>query len=132
MLIIFEPPDDGTDLLAFADQVDNMPVVTANVEALADHDIMGEAWTLPPHCLDRRLIALMHQLAKCPLPPSPTFPLEAVPAWLLGRLVSNLQRVPPLPSFRALSVAEPTGQGGRHPRLPLSPASYDSYLPRVA
>ena len=47
-----------------ADQVDDVPIVTANVEALAEHGILGNSWILPPpYSLHRRPLALMHQVS---------------------------------------------------------------------
>ena len=41
--------------LDIVDQVVYVPIATTNVETLAEHGVIGEAWTLSPHPLDRRL-----------------------------------------------------------------------------
>ena len=88
-----------------------MPIVTANVEALAEHGVMGEAWALPPYFLDRRSLALMHQAPKCPPYPLRALPLGPLPAALLGQLADATGHAYLLTPSEGQSVAEPTGQG---------------------
>ena len=54
VLFVFETPESETAFLDVADAMDGLDVTTANAEALAEHGILGEAWTFPPpHSLDR-------------------------------------------------------------------------------
>ena len=55
VLFVFESHDNENAFLDVADRVKRVPIITSNVETLAEHGILGEAWILPPpHSLDRR------------------------------------------------------------------------------
>ena len=63
VLFVFESPANESAFLDLADQVDDVPIVTSNPYALAEHGVLGDAWMLPPpYSLDRRPLALMHQV----------------------------------------------------------------------
>ena len=63
VLFVFESLDSENAFLDIADEVDDVPIVTSNAEALAEHGILGDAWTLPPpHSLDRRPLSLTYQV----------------------------------------------------------------------
>ncbi len=63
MLFVFESPASETAFLDVADGEDDVPVVTSNAEALAEHGVLGDAWILPPpYSLDRRPLSVMHQV----------------------------------------------------------------------
>ncbi len=65
VLFVFESPDNENAFLDVADTVKGVPIITSNVEALAEDGILGEAWVLPPpHSLDRRPLSLMHQVTE--------------------------------------------------------------------
>ena len=58
VLFVFETPESESTFLDVADGMEGLDVITANAEALAEHGILGEAWTFPPpHSLDRRPLA---------------------------------------------------------------------------
>ena len=63
VLFVFESPDSESAFLSIADEVDEVPIITANVEALAAHGVLADAWIFPPpHSLDRRPLALTYQV----------------------------------------------------------------------
>ena len=63
ILFVFESPYNENAFLDIADTVDDVPIVTSNAEALAEHGILGDSWILPPpHSLDRRPLALTYQV----------------------------------------------------------------------
>ncbi len=63
VLFVFESPDSENVFLDVAGEVDDVPIITSNAEALAEHGILGDAWILPPpHSLDRRPLALTYQV----------------------------------------------------------------------
>jgi len=46
-----------------ADEADDAPIVTTNAEVIAEHGVLGDAWTLPPpYSLERRPLALTYQV----------------------------------------------------------------------
>ena len=60
--LTFESQGNETAFLDMADDVDEIPIITANVETLAEHGIPGDAWIFPPpHSLHRRPLALTYQ-----------------------------------------------------------------------
>ena len=62
VLFVFEFPDNENTFLDVADTVKGAPIITSNIETLAERGILGDAWVLPPpHSLDRRPLSLMHQ-----------------------------------------------------------------------
>ena len=62
VLFVFESPDNENTFLDVADTVKGAPIITSNIETLAERGILGDAWVLqPPHSLDRRPLSLMHQ-----------------------------------------------------------------------
>ena len=63
VLFVFESPASETAFLDIADAEDDMPIVTSNAEALAEHGVLGDTWILPPpYSLGRRPLTLMHQV----------------------------------------------------------------------
>ena len=65
VLFVFESSANETAFLDIADGVDDVPIITSNVEALAEHGILGNSWILPPpYSLDRRPPALTYQPAQ--------------------------------------------------------------------
>ena len=65
VLFVFESPDNETAFLDVADTMKEMPIVTSNAEALADHGILGESWIFPPpHSLDRRPLSELYPIAE--------------------------------------------------------------------
>ena len=63
VLFVFESHDSENAFLDIADEVDDVPIVTSNAEAIAEHGVLGDAWILPPpHSLDRRPLALTCQV----------------------------------------------------------------------
>ena len=55
VLFVFESHDNENAFLDVADTVKRVPIITSNVETLAEHGILGDSWILPPpHSLDRR------------------------------------------------------------------------------
>ncbi len=65
VLFVFESPSSETAFLDIADGVDDVPIITSNTEALAEHCILGDVWILPPpHSLDRRPLSFLAQLAE--------------------------------------------------------------------
>ena len=62
MLFVFESPASESAFLDIADNVGDVPIVTTNVENLAEHGITDEAWILPPrYSLDRPPLTLTYQ-----------------------------------------------------------------------
>ena len=45
---MFETPESETAFLNIADGMEELDVIIANAEALGEHGILGEVWTLPP------------------------------------------------------------------------------------
>ena len=65
LLFVFESPDSETAFLDIADESDDTPIVTTNVETLAEHGVLGKSWILPPpYSLHRRPLALTYQAAQ--------------------------------------------------------------------
>ena len=65
VLFVFESPGSESAFLDIADEVDDVPIVTTNAEALAEHGVLGGAWILPPpHSLARWPLALTYQAAQ--------------------------------------------------------------------
>ena len=65
VLFVFESPDSETAFLDIADAEDDMPIITSNTEALAEHGVLGDSWILPPpYSLRRRPLALTYQPAQ--------------------------------------------------------------------
>ena len=63
LLFVFESPANESAFLDIAEAEDDVPILTSNAEALAEHGVLGESWILPPpYPLDRRPLALMHQV----------------------------------------------------------------------
>ena len=63
VLFVFESPASETAFLDVADGEHDVPVITSNAEALAEHGVLGDAWILPPpYSLDRRPLSVMHQV----------------------------------------------------------------------
>ena len=63
--LAFESPASESAFPDVADNVDDGHVVTANVEAIAEHGVLGDAWMLPPpYSLHRRPLALTYQAAQ--------------------------------------------------------------------
>ena len=63
VLFVFESPGSENAFLNVADTVKEVPIITSNVESLAERGILGDTWILPPpHSLDRRPLSLMHQV----------------------------------------------------------------------
>ena len=61
VLFVFEAQEGESAFLDVADATEGLDVITANAEALAEHGILGEAWTFPPpHSLDRRPLAELY------------------------------------------------------------------------
>ncbi len=62
VLFVFESSASETAFLNIADAEDDVPIVTSNVEALAEHGILGDAWILPPpYSLHRRPLSVTYQ-----------------------------------------------------------------------
>ena len=62
VLFVFESSANETAFLDIADAEDDVPIITSNVEALAQHGVLGDAWILPPpYSLHRRPLSLTHQ-----------------------------------------------------------------------
>ena len=58
VLFVFETPNSETAFLDVADGTEGLDVITSNAETLAEHGVLGEAWTFPPpHSLDRMPLA---------------------------------------------------------------------------
>ena len=65
VLFVFESPANETAFLDIADAEDDVPIITSNVEALAEHAVLGDSWILPPpYSLDRRPLSLTYQTAQ--------------------------------------------------------------------
>ena len=65
VLFVFEFPDNENTFLDVADTVKGAPIITSNIETLAERGILGDAWVLPPpHSLDRRPLSVMGQLTE--------------------------------------------------------------------
>ena len=65
VLFVFESPSNESAFLDIADDVDEVPIIVSNAEALAEHGILGNAWILPPpYSLDRRPLSLTYQVAQ--------------------------------------------------------------------
>ena len=65
VIFVFESLDNETAFLDVADTMKEIPIVTSNAEALAEHGILGEAWTFPPpHSLDRRPLSELYPIAE--------------------------------------------------------------------
>ena len=55
VLFVFESPDSESAFLDIADKEDDVPIITANAEVLAERGILGDTWIFPPpHSLHRR------------------------------------------------------------------------------
>ena len=61
VFFVFQSPASESALLDIADNAVGVLITTANVEALAEHGVMGEAWTLPPNPLHKPLITVVTQ-----------------------------------------------------------------------
>ena len=57
VLFVFETPESEAAFLDVADATEGLDVITANAEAIMEQGILGEAWILPPHSLDRAPLA---------------------------------------------------------------------------
>ena len=65
VLFVFETPANEESFLDVADGVKGAPIITSNVEALAERGILGDAWILPPpHSLDRRPLSSLYPIAE--------------------------------------------------------------------
>ncbi|MCY4528928.1 MAG: hypothetical protein OXD46_07900, partial [Chloroflexi bacterium] len=65
VLFVFESFDNETAFLDVADTMKEIPIVTSNAETLAEHGVLGEAWTFPPpHSLDRRPLSELYPIAE--------------------------------------------------------------------
>ena len=65
VLFVFESHDGESTFLDIADAEDDVPIVTSNVEALAEHGVLGDAWILPPpYSLHRRPLSVTYQAAQ--------------------------------------------------------------------
>ena len=65
VLFVFESPANETAFLDVADEADDVPIVTTNVETVAEHGILGASWILPPpHSLDRRPLSELYPIAE--------------------------------------------------------------------
>ncbi|MCY4114595.1 MAG: replication-relaxation family protein [Chloroflexi bacterium] len=63
VLFVFESHDNEAAFLDIADGEDDVPIITSNAEAIAEHGVLGDAWMLPPpYSLDRRPLALTYQV----------------------------------------------------------------------
>ena len=64
VLFVFETPESEAAFLDVADGIEGLDVITANVETLAEHGILGKAWIMPPpHSLDRAPLAGLYPVA---------------------------------------------------------------------
>ena len=65
VLFVFESPSSENAFLDVADRVRRVPLITSNVETLAERGILGDSWILPPpHSLDRRPLSALDQVAQ--------------------------------------------------------------------
>ena len=63
VLFVFESHDRETTFLDITDEMQEIPIITSNVEAIAEHGVLGDAWILPPpYSLERRPLALTYQV----------------------------------------------------------------------
>ena len=63
VLFVFESRDGETAFLDIADEMQEIPIITSNAEAIAKHGVLGDAWILPPpYSLDRRPLALTYRV----------------------------------------------------------------------
>ena len=54
VLFVFETPESESAFLDVADATEGLDMITTNAEVLAEHGVLGAAWTFPPpHSLDR-------------------------------------------------------------------------------
>ena len=65
VLFVFETPGNEDAFLDAADRLDGPPIITSNVETIAEQGILGDAWILPPpHSLDRRPLSSLDPVAE--------------------------------------------------------------------
>ncbi len=64
VLFVFESPGSEGAFLYAADRVNGAPLITSNVETLAERGILGDSWRLPPpHSPDRRSLSSVDTVA---------------------------------------------------------------------
>ncbi len=64
-LFVFESHDSETAFLDIADEMQEIPIVTSNIETIAENGVLGDAWIFPPpHSLDRRPLSELYSIAE--------------------------------------------------------------------
>ena len=65
VLFVFESSDTENAFLDVADTVKGAPIITSNVDTIAERGILGDSWILPPpHSLARRPLSALDQVAQ--------------------------------------------------------------------
>ena len=65
VLFVFESPGNENAFLDVADTVEGAPIITSNIETLAERGILGDSWILPPpHSLDRRPLSALDTVSE--------------------------------------------------------------------